>query len=1120
MKPFKKGCALVVVLAAGLVGCGGGGGGGGSTSEAASGSGVALSGLVTKGVIRNGAVEVYLDEDGDGRFDPTPYRTVTTGEDGSYQTRLPAGYTGGVKAKVLFVPGAEMKCDVKPGCNGYSALSPDMGYAFGQWMPLQASVALTSVDFVATDASSEKPLHITPAGHMAARFADALIEQGEAADQAAASANQRVAVMLGVSNITGTRPLDITDVDQLREGVDDSNAQKISLFAAGFAKAALSESEGDWFSELETLSDEFYQNGGALKGSSLSKISQNTYELAQALGDDELYSGILADETNSSLNQLWHTSDVLGDNLVVVEDLSDPSLSNLDAVKGFVSDFRRWSTVFSEQVTNQGAALFEQEAMTVAGAFGGLDLLGDYQNQFSDLFAAMAFGQQHLQGLLDPVAAALTATDQLLSGSGLDDGALTLMLSGTESGVISFWNGTAADEVQASFIQDKLEFLTPVTLSDGTVTVTLKAFHVMQKKHEEAEVLPTRDIYFEVMVDAPELSSMEARIAYEQEGSENRADSVTGLELGLGQADVIAESVSSGRIEGRFLTNLAEGVPAVELEQFIYQYASEEGKVDLTLEGQPLRLTDIFEWHSLLRSDLNGVIQVDLASGVQLAIDLGLSMKNIDPDYSYSTFFYPEAGLTLTGTEHELELFLDVDPKTDWLTFHHGPVSLINASSELHLASGRIETDAWYLNELLVFDDGRLPLSFSLSSVDLYHSSELEGVSRRHRFQGDIKVDALVEQSYYTGFRLLPATFELTGNFKEMVSDTLLPDVSVSLYAPDAQEVLAGNIWHETLQKDIPAGRVVVEGNRFYTQAFTGDFFTAQSMIPMNQLPSSIEGELVRNGVQITYSGYRGDSTDRVLMPCSDDSELLACLESTDYGQHRAMHRLFAYRNFSRHYNPGYGEHYSAYIRDMIPDGEGEYQLLGHIEQVRKLDYSEWLNRFSASIRLSPNLAELNQVAGGDVRVRLDLDGEGLFNLLPGEDASDLNLQATLVAGGRMLNASMALVGEEVLLYGQECEGYEEGSGHSDMDEYCDQTHLAPTALLGAINVTNPEGVRLTLTLDELALEEGASYQQLGALYSADGEQWGRVELHDAGPVIVYRDGSVEPMVLSSSEDL
>ena len=89
----------LLVLA--MVGCGGGGGGGGGGTTVPQ-SGAALSGVASKGPIRNGHIQIFEIDSTSRHLSPTPFFTGTTGADGSFSTKLPASLTkGGIMIQVL-----------------------------------------------------------------------------------------------------------------------------------------------------------------------------------------------------------------------------------------------------------------------------------------------------------------------------------------------------------------------------------------------------------------------------------------------------------------------------------------------------------------------------------------------------------------------------------------------------------------------------------------------------------------------------------------------------------------------------------------------------------------------------------------------------------------------------------------------------------------------------------------------------------------------------------------------------------------------------------------------------------------------------------------------------------
>src|SRR6185369_1336203 len=86
----------LLVLA--MVGCGGGGGGGTTVPQL----GAPLSGVASKGPIRNGHIQIFEIDATSRLLSPTPFFIGTTGADGSFSTNLPASLTkGGIMIQVL-----------------------------------------------------------------------------------------------------------------------------------------------------------------------------------------------------------------------------------------------------------------------------------------------------------------------------------------------------------------------------------------------------------------------------------------------------------------------------------------------------------------------------------------------------------------------------------------------------------------------------------------------------------------------------------------------------------------------------------------------------------------------------------------------------------------------------------------------------------------------------------------------------------------------------------------------------------------------------------------------------------------------------------------------------------
>ena len=128
---------LMSLLVLAMVGCGGGGGGGGGTTVPQLGA--ALSGVASKGPIRNGHIQIFEIVSTSRLLSPTPFFSGTTGADGSFSTNLPASLTkGGVMIQVLDgdytdeATGAVKNIQTEYGASGMRSVIGDISSAVKQ----------------------------------------------------------------------------------------------------------------------------------------------------------------------------------------------------------------------------------------------------------------------------------------------------------------------------------------------------------------------------------------------------------------------------------------------------------------------------------------------------------------------------------------------------------------------------------------------------------------------------------------------------------------------------------------------------------------------------------------------------------------------------------------------------------------------------------------------------------------------------------------------------------------------------------------------------------------------------------------------------------------------------
>ncbi len=189
-----------------------------------------ISGVSSKGIIKNGSVTA--EELGkDGKSLGVIVGTADTNEKGEYSLKLNEHYKGG--PLLLTIKGKSggattMVCDVQGGCSGT---------AYGQAITLTDSFSLKAV-LPAVKGGATVNAQITPFSDMAAARVQAA---GSADDDAIKKVISEVNQIVGV-NILETRPLDITDAEAVKKATTEQLIYAVFNAAAG--KIALANAEG------------------------------------------------------------------------------------------------------------------------------------------------------------------------------------------------------------------------------------------------------------------------------------------------------------------------------------------------------------------------------------------------------------------------------------------------------------------------------------------------------------------------------------------------------------------------------------------------------------------------------------------------------------------------------------------------------------------------------------------------------------------------------------------------------------------------------------------------------------------------------------------------------------
>ncbi len=320
--------ATALLLGLGLAGCGGGGGG--STTQTA---GVSLSGSVVKGQIRYGVVKVY--EVVNGVVGAVPLIIGETDGAGQYQLSVPSGHTGPFKVVVGIGPNSQMVCDAPLGCSGvaYGALIP------ANQLPSDLSMKAL---IPSKSAGASVPVNVSPLSDMAASYAES---RGLSSDSIQA-ANTKVGTLFGITDLTGTTPVDVTDSS--KTGAASADSLRAGIMAAAVAQLA-GGNPANMNATIRALSSTYASNLGQLPTRDAADDDDVVALRELVDGADDVAAGIsgLDSAVSSTLSGLSSYADSLADLTDTDEDYTYNS-DGLATAKALVGEVRTFWGALSD----------------------------------------------------------------------------------------------------------------------------------------------------------------------------------------------------------------------------------------------------------------------------------------------------------------------------------------------------------------------------------------------------------------------------------------------------------------------------------------------------------------------------------------------------------------------------------------------------------------------------------------------------------------------------------------------------------------------------------------------------------------------------------------------------
>lgn len=337
---------LIPIFCTTLAACSGGGGsdsGGGDDPTPMS-----LSGVITKGIIKNGVVTAY--EVGSDGGDIGAVGTTTTDANGQYTLELDDTYQGGV-VRVEVTPGESttMVCDVFDGCGD--------GIAFGDDMSLAQDSGFAMEAIVPGGEEGEVDVQITPFTHMAAARA---LAAEEVTPEAVEDANSEVSQIVGVDIVETPMP-NIADAEELEAA--SSASKQYAVFGAGIAEQLdLDNGTASLNENLDALAESF--EDGEFTADDEVTITEILYDVKEAAEDAaNSSSGEALGNTITTVNAV-----VADAESKVAEDGSydpEPNENAGDTDIAKAKDLLREASVFMQQVDGDYDATLEIDQDTI-----------------------------------------------------------------------------------------------------------------------------------------------------------------------------------------------------------------------------------------------------------------------------------------------------------------------------------------------------------------------------------------------------------------------------------------------------------------------------------------------------------------------------------------------------------------------------------------------------------------------------------------------------------------------------------------------------------------------------------------------------------------------------------
>ncbi len=410
--------ATMIVSTFGLTACGGGDSSSGGSSSSGSSStttALSISGVVNKGIVRDGAVTVCLATAANtaNKSCASALATGTTDSTGAFDL---TGINLELDKPVLLVVkdnpdgDTQMKCDLAASCTGPDGTTT---YTFGEWMPVSESYKRIAI---ITPSRTTTSANITNLTHLAAEKA---ITDAGSADVTAATvkaAQLTVANKLGItSSIQDLGSVDITDPSAVASSdADEVTAALYSASLDSFYDADGTDTSGEAATLIDDTADSTVVDSliATVETNASTITASVNAAITQAVTDGEL----TTDEQNAASSNI-----TAADNTVTAADPASVTSTTEEEAEAALTQDR-------------AVALVEQIRTVVTAADDGT-IEGSFDSLYNEVSPVTDLMSANMDGIGNKLLEAVNAVAiAYANNNSLDSSDITSSYTATNSG--------------------------------------------------------------------------------------------------------------------------------------------------------------------------------------------------------------------------------------------------------------------------------------------------------------------------------------------------------------------------------------------------------------------------------------------------------------------------------------------------------------------------------------------------------------------------------------------------------------------------------------------------------------------------------------------------------------